>query len=312
MPYRGVHFLGGGAYMVPGASKSKRVFSASSRAGAAPLWAEVWASRSILWLLTRRELKARYAGSMLGVMWNVIHPIVMVMIYILILGPIMNTKIGGGIHTGDYVVHLCAGIIPWLVFQEIVTRCAATILENAGFIKKVAFPEVILHLTAVLNSLFVHAISYTAFILILLLSGFFTGAFPGWQVLACFGILAAIAVFALGIGLVISVLNIYFRDVGQLVSIGLQVLFWFVPIVYFPSLLTRDEAGSFAHFLVRLMEWNPLLHFVRMSQWLFGDNPQEAWFSWISLGVVVLAPMAALWLGLKVFNHFKRDVLDNI
>jgi lipopolysaccharide transport system permease protein len=294
--------------MAPGASKSKRVFSASSRAGAAPLWAEVWANRSILWLLTRRELKARYAGSMLGVMWNVIHPIVMIMIYILILGPIMKSKIGGGVGTGVYVVHLCAGIIPWLVFQEIVTRCAATILENAGFIKKVAFPEVILHLTAVLNSLFVHAISYTAFILILLV----VGPFPGARVLACFGILAAIAVFALGVGLVISVLNIYFRDVGQLVSIGLQVLFWFVPIVYFPSLLTGPGAGSFAHRLVRLMEWNPLLHFVRMSQWLFGDNPQEAWFSWSSLGVVVLAPVAALWLGLKVFNHFKRDVLDNI
>ena len=303
----GVHFLGGGAYMVPGASKSKRVFSASSRAGAAPLWAEVWANRSILWLLTRRELKARYAGSMLGVTWNVIHPIVMIMIYILILGTIMQRKLGG-IHTGDYVVHLCAGMIPWLVFQEIVMRCSTTILENAGFIKKVAFPEIILHLTVVLNSLFVHAISYTAFILILLL----TGSFPGFPVLACFAILPAIALFALGVGLVMSVLNIYFRDVGQLVSIGLQVLFWFIPIVYFRYLLTGPDAGAVARFLTGFMEWNPLLHFVRMSQWLFGDSPDEAFFSWISLGVVVLAPVAALWLGLKVFNHFKRDVLDNI
>ena len=308
MPCGGVHFLGGGAHMVPSASKSKRVFSASSRAGAAPLWAEVWASRSILWLLTRRELKARYAGSMLGVTWNVIHPIVMIMIYILILGTIMQRKLGGGVHTGDYVVHLCAGMIPWLVFQEVVMRCSSTILENAGFIKKVAFPEIILHLTAVLNSLFVHAISCTAFILILLL----TGSFPGWQVLASFAILPAIAVFALGIGLVISVLNIYFRDVGQLVSIGLQVLFWFIPIVYFRSLLTGAETVPFVRRLIGLMEWNPLLHFVRMNQYLFGDSPDEAFFSWISLGVVVLAPVAALWLGLKVFNHFKRDVLDNI
>lgn len=289
------------------AANPKRTFSATRRPGDPPLWAEIWANRSILWLLTRRELKARYAGSMLGVTWNVIHPIVMIAIYILILGTILSGKLGGGVTRGAYTVHLCAGMIPWLVFQEIVLRCSSTLLENAGFIKKVAFPEIILHLTAFLNAVFVHAVSYTAFILILLA----VGTPLGIEALACFGILAAMAVFALGVGLVVSVLNIYFRDVGQLVSIGLQFLFWFTPIVYLPSMLHPAGAGRLLRFLAGLLEWNPLTHFTGLSQRLFLGDEAGA-FPWISLGVVVLAPAVSFVIGIRIFNRFKRDILDNI
>jgi lipopolysaccharide transport system permease protein len=271
-----------------------------------PLWAEVWDSRSILWLLTVRDIKARYAGSMLGVMWNVIHPILMILIYILILGSILSGKFaGGGMTRGSYVVHLCAGMIPWLVFQDIVMRCSTTILENASLIKKVAFPEIILHLTVLLNALFIHFISYSAFILILLV----LGSWPGAQVFACFGILAAVAVFALGAGLLASVFNIYFRDVGQLVMIGLQFLFWFTPIVYPVSLIQSQEGGAM-RVLSALIEWNPLMHFARMSQWMFGAP--EAGFHWASLGVVSIGPLLAFGIGFCTFNRFRHDLLDNI
>jgi len=271
-----------------------------------PLWAEVWDNRSILWLLTVRDIKARYAGSMLGVMWNVIHPVLMILIYILILGSILSGKFGGGGMTrGGYVVHLCAGMIPWLVFNDVVMRCSTTILENASLIKKVAFPEIILHLTVLLNALFIHFISYSAFILILLVMG----SWPGAQVLACFGILAAIALFALGVGLVVSVLNIYLRDVGQLVMIGLQFLFWFTPIVY-PISLIQSQEGRTMRVLSALIEWNPVMHFTRMSQWMFGVP--EAEFHWASLGVVAIGPFLALGIGFRIFNRFRRDLLDNI
>ena len=117
------------------------------------------------------------------------------------------------------------------------------------------------------------------------------------------------AIFALGIGLVVSVLNIYFRDVGQLVEILLQFLFWFTPIVYFPSMLSRSQ-GGFMHFTARLLQWNPLAHFVQLGQWLAGSG--EAAFSGISLAVVLLAPIVSMALGLALFNHFKQDILDNI
>lgn len=279
----------------------KRVFSARHPDRRLFQGREIWANRSILALLTKRDLKARYAGSMLGVMWNVIHPIVMIFIYILILGTIMSRKFGG-FDRGAYAIHLCAGMIPWLVFQEITTRCSTTILENATLIKKVVFPEIVLHLSVAINAVLVHVISYTAFILILLIGGYW----PGPQVLLCYPLLFFVALFALGVGLFFSVLNIYFRDVGQLVAIGLQFLFWFTPIVYFPSMLKGLNLAP------KLMAFNPMLHFARLSQWMFGDAPEEAWFSLTSVAVTVVGSGLVFLLGLKMFNTFKRDMLDNI
>jgi lipopolysaccharide transport system permease protein len=270
-----------------------------------PLWREVWNSRSILWLLTRRELRARYAGSMLGVAWNVIHPVVMIAIFIVILGSFMPAKLGTAGGRGSYALFLCAGMIPWLVFREIVTRCASTLLENAGLIKKVAFPEVVLHLSVLINAVAIHAVSYLAFMVILVGAG----QWPGARAVAAFALLVAVGLFALGIGLMVSVLNIYFRDVGQLVEIVLQFVFWFTPIVYFPSLL-RGGSSPFVRFVAALLDWNPLVHFVRLSQWLF--RAPESSFSWVSLAVVGLAPIGVLAAGLLFFGHFKRDLLDNI
>ncbi len=284
-----------------------RVVSARARQGLGAMLADVWANRSIMLMLMQRDLRIRYAGSMLGVLWNVIHPIIMIAIYILILGTIISHKFGGGMDRGSYVIHLCAGMIPWLVFQEVLTRCSYTILENASLIKKVAFPEIVLHLVVTINAMLVHTVSYAAFIIILS----FMGGWPGWPVLTCFGLLLCVGVFALGLGLIASVLNIYFRDISQVVNVALQFLFWFTPIVYPASFLYQAQ-GAVVQKLRVLMEFNPMLHFVRLSQWLFGDSPQEAWFSWTSFAVVTGGSLLSLVIGLFFFNHFKRDILDNI
>jgi lipopolysaccharide transport system permease protein len=162
-------------------------------------------------------------------------------------------------------------------------------------------------LVATLNATLVQAVSYAAFLLILAV----LGAWPGTQALACFGLLAAVAVFALGIGLVASVLNIYFRDVGQVVSVGLQFLFWFTPIVY-PYSILRDADSPLLARIGFLMNFNPLAHFTRTSQWLFGGAGGEAWFSWTSVGVVILGPALALAAGLALFHRFRRDMMDNL
>lgn len=288
-------------------AKPRKVTAAVSRRAAPdPVWKDIWNNRSILWLLVRRDLKSRYAGSMLGVMWNIINPVVMIIIYILILGTILGGKFGGG--TGgqtNYALHLCAGMIPWLAFQEIVLRCSGTLLENANLIKKVAFPEVVLHLVVFINAIVIHTISYTAFILILSA----LGKFPGAAAFACYGILVAISLFGLGFGLIFSVLNIYFRDVGQIVSIAMQFLFWFMPIVYMLHQF-QESTSLVKHLLLKAVSWNPLTHFVQLSQWCFGDI--EAVVSKASLAVVIITPIAALMVGLALFNRFKHDLLDNI
>ena len=115
--------------------------------------------------------------------------------------------------------------------------------------------------------------------------------------------------FALGFGLIFSVLNIYFRDVGQIVSIAMQFLFWFMPIVYMLQRF-QESTSLVKHLLLKVVTWNPLTHFVQLSQWCFGDT--ETLFSTKSVAVVIVAPIAALVAGMALFNRFKHDLLDNI
>ena len=92
------------------AYRRKVIAAVSRRAAPDSVWKDIWNNRSILWLLVRRDLKSRYAGSMLGVMWNIINPVVMIIIYILILGTILGGKLGGDAGgQGNYALHLCAG-----------------------------------------------------------------------------------------------------------------------------------------------------------------------------------------------------------
>src|SRR5690606_21937702 len=102
------------------------------------------------WLLVRRDLKVRYAGSSLGAFWNLVHPLMMIAIYMTIFSSIMGERIGGargpGIDYGElnYGVHLCAGMIPWLLFSDVLMRSLNVLSENGNFLKKVSFPPIAL------------------------------------------------------------------------------------------------------------------------------------------------------------------------
>ncbi len=255
-------------------------------------------SRSVLWLLVRRELRSRYAGSILGSSWNIIHPLFLIGIYILVFSSVMGKASGGT--RGGYVVHLCAGLIPWLVFSEIVQRCTGILAENANFLKKLALPHEVLHLSVFFHSLIIHSISTIALIGLL----WVFGVPLRLDVLLAFPLLVGIGLVATGLGMVLSALNLLLRDIGQITTIALQMLFWLTPIVYVPEILPGGRDGR----VFAVLSHSPILGFVAATQTVFGSA--QAAFQSDSIYLMVFLPFAAIWLGREVLRRERAELLD--
>ncbi len=262
-------------------------------------------SRSFLWLLVRRELRVRYAGSVLGSLWNVIHPLFLIGIYVLVFSSVMR-KVGGGMSRGAYVTHLCAGLLPWLVFSETLARCTGILAENANFIRKLPFPLEVLHFSVLVNSLIVQSISAVALIVLLMAFGYPLGP----SVLNIFPLMVGAGLAAMGLGMFFSVLNLFLRDVGQLISLALQVLFWLLPIVYVPAALPGFVSALEPGWVWQILAHNPILGFVTAAQTSFG-SPQ-ALFSVEMIYLMVFFPAVSLWAGHAFLYSRRAELLDLI
>ncbi len=247
-------------------------------------------------MLVKRELQSRYAGSTLGVVWNIIHPLVMILIYVTIFSQIMGARISPDGNQFTYAVHLCSGIVPWFLFQEIISRSSTVLVENSNMLKKMALPEEVLFISIFITSLLVNGIGLMALAAIL----WVMGAPIGPHFLFAFLVMIALAVLATGLGMILSVLTLLIRDVGQLVQIFLQLTFWSLPIVYVPSILPET--------VQELTTFNPLKGFFALTQWLFGSP--DSGFSADSYYQIVLLPFAAILMGIAFLKARKSEILD--
>ena len=178
--------------------------------------------------LTKRDFKVRYLGSLLGSYWNVIHPLMMIFIYTVVFSSVMQARLGEGAGPYAYSLYLCTGLLAWNFFAEIANRGAVALLENAPFLKKIAFPPAILfgalYASASINFLISFAIFFT---ILMLVAPVAVGKVLVFLLcVALFGLLG----FALAVCL--GCLNVFLRDFQQLTNIVFQLWFWFTPIVY--------------------------------------------------------------------------------
>jgi len=271
---------------------------------------------TFLRLLVVRDLRLRYAGSLLGSFWNVINPLIMVGIYILVFGQVMtNMKVNGpavekmgGLSRLDYATHLCAGIIPWLLFSEILARSGTILLENANFLRKLAFPAEILPISVFINAMLLHSIS--AVFLVGLLVGF--GQPMGANAALYLLVMLGMGLTALGLGMIVAVVNVYLRDFAHIVAITLQFLFWMLPILWY-----REDMGPFIR---AVFDYNPLSYYIVAGQQLLhssasalsprghpleGLDPQH-------VPHMVLLPLVSLVAGYTIFRRHRRAVLDEL
>lgn len=257
----------------------------------------LWSYRGFILGSIKREFQSRYRNSLLGAAWTVLNPLAMIIVYTVIFSQVMGARLAGVDSTFGYSVYLCAGLLTWGFFAEIVGRAQNIFLEQANLIKKLSFPRLCLPVIVVGSAGVNFAIIFGLFTLFLILFGLF----PGWIYLALFPVLLLQVVFAIGLGMTLAVLNVFFRDVGQLFSVVLQFWFWLTPIIYPISILPEWAQP--------LMAYNPMARLVTAYQDLLTAAVMPNWYSlW---PVVVLAILLCM-SGLALFRRHAGDMVDEL
>lgn len=274
----------------------ERFFSVTSRILA--MAKALWAYRGFVAGSVKREFQSKYRDSLLGAAWTVLNPLAMILVYTVIFSQVMKARLPGVDSSFAYSIYLCSGILTWGLFAESVGRAQNIFIEQANLMKKVSFPRMALPVIAILGAGLNFAIIAALFLLFLLA----TGNWPGWVALAAVPVLAIQILLSLGLGVVLGVLNVFFRDVGQFFGIFLQFWFWLTPIVYPASILPEPARHI-------LLAWNPMAPIVAAYQGIFVSHQAPDWSS-LTLAAVVALLFCAL--GLRLFRRRAGEMVDEL
>lgn len=257
----------------------------------------LWAYRGFILGSVKREFQSKYRNSLLGAAWTVINPLAMIIVYTVIFSQIMRAKLPGIDSAFAYSIYLCAGVLTWGLFAEIVTRAQNTFLEHANLLKKLSFPRLCLPVTVVANALLNFFIVFGLFSVFLLISG----NFPGLVYLALIPVLAILVAFAIGLGVSLGVLNVFFRDVGQFFGIVIQFWFWLTPIIYPISILPESVRP--------LMNYNPMANLIGAFQDILVTGQ---WPAWQGLLPITILAVAMCVLGMHLFRKHAGEMVDEL
>lgn len=265
---------------------------------------DIVAHRELLSSLVRRELKSRYKDSALGFVWSLIRPLAMLAIYYVALGKFLQNER----YVPDFAVFIYTGLTAWTLFSETVTTGTASIVQNAGLIKKVYLPREVFPLSVVGSSLFNFGIQ----LVILLGATVLVGHFPTGSRWLYFPLaLAVVLVWSTAMALLLSAVNVYLRDVQYLVDVALLILFWASPIVY----AWHQVAGAVSGTLQQLYLANPMTVAVLGFQrtfWVSGDSQLAPDDLAARLGIVLAVGVVLLWVCQRVFARLQSNFAQEL
>lgn len=257
----------------------------------------VWSFRGFVLGSVRREFQLKYRGSMLGIAWTVLQPLAMIIVYTVIFSEVMKARLPGVEGSFAYSIHLCAGLLTWGLFAEIVQRGQSVFLDNANLLKKINFPRLTLPIIVVSSALLNFAIIFGLFLLFLLISG----NLPSISILAIIPLLIIQVLFAVGLGVTLGILNVFFRDVGQLSGVLLQFWFWATPVVYPTSILPQWAQAW--------MQLNPMYHLIKGYQDIFVAH---LWPEWKSLVVLTIFSVVLAVFAMLLFRAHAGEIVDEL
>lgn len=266
---------------------------------------ELWQNRELIWKLAKNDFKTRYAGSYLGIVWAFVQPIITVILYWFVFTiaiPSRATTLNGDVQI-PYVLWLIAGIVPWFYFSEAISSGTSALLEYNYLVKKVVFKISILPIIKIISALFVH-IFFVAFTLILFAC---YGMYPDLYTLQIFYYTGCMFVFVLGLSYITCSIVIFFRDLGQIISIMLQVGIWATPILWnLNSMLKDHPQWSWMKYLFKL---NPMNYIVEGYRNALID---KIWFweTFFSTSYFWILTLCVFAFGALVFKRLKVHFAD--
>ena len=186
---------------------------------------EIYQQRQLLWLLTRRDLQVRYRGSVLGFLWTLIRPLILLAVYYVILGQVLGAARG----IENFGIYVFSGLTIYMLFSESIGAAAGSIVGNGGLVKKIYVPREIFPLAAVGGAAFMFVMQLAVLVAAVV-------AFQLWPdpagLLYLLPSVALILIYVVALGLLLSAMNVYLRDVQYLTDILLMLMMWGSPIVY--------------------------------------------------------------------------------
>ena len=238
---------------------------------------ELYGFRAVLKNLVAQDLRIRYQRSLLGFLWTLLNPILMMITLSLVFTHLFHFSKGGK----DYALYLFAGMVPWGLLIGTLTESSTCIIANEGLIRKIYVPKLIFPLSRLMLNATMLTLSMTALFLFMVPLG---ARFTPSLLMLPFTIMVY-AAFALGLGLIAATVNTFYRDFGHLLSVVLQAWYFATPIVYPIDALPEEIAWRF---------WlNPAYPFIRMFQVIIYEGHWPSWMLFLSS-----AGIAAVVLGI--------------
>ena len=247
--------------------------------------------RELLKSNVKKEIRGKYKGSILGVLWSFLNPLLQVLVYAIVFPYIMRMK------TENYLQYLIVGIIPWTFFITVINQGMIAVRTNAGIIKKVYFPREILPISVALSGL----VNFFISCIIILLFCIFGGVGISWHLvlLPVFAIIQFF--FILGIVLALSAINIYIKDVEYIVQFFINMMFYATPILYSTTL--------FPERIRWILYVNPLTELIEAYRDIFMYHQLPGLFPFLYLiGITIIV----FFIGLTIFRKLEKGFAEEV
>jgi len=215
--------------------------------------AELIRFRDLVWNLVVRDLKVRYKNSVLGVLWSWLNPLFMMVVYTIVF-TVMRQSSNGNVPNRQFPVFILCALLPWNFFSMAVTQSVSSIVENGNLVKKVYFPREILPLSVVLSNLVNFGISLMVLFPMLFL---FRVRLTPWILLLPVIILIQLC-FTTGVSLLLSTLNVFYRDTKVIIDVAMMAWFFMTPVFYPIDVLPRSR--EILNLTIDIHRWTRILN----------------------------------------------------
>jgi len=239
----------------------------------------------------KKEIRGKYKGSFLGMLWSFLNPLLSVVVYAIIFPYIMRMQMD------HYLIYLITGIIPWTFFTMSINSGMISILVNANIIKKVYFPRIILPIASVTSAL----VNFLISCLIILVFVIFSGIGLSFHLLYLPLVIIIQYLLLLGITFVLSAIDLYFRDIENIMIFFINMLFYATPILYTPDIFPQKIS-----FIINL---NPMAHLINAYRDIFYYKTSP---DLLSLGVVGVFSVIILIIGYLIFDKLQKGFAEEV
>ena len=251
---------------------------------------DVWQYRELLYFLSWRDVKVRYKQTVIGFLWAIIQPFLKMVVFSIIFGALAKMDSEGF----PYPIFLYAGLLPWQFFASSVSRSGESVVASANLIRKVYFPRLIIPIASVGACLVDFAISF----IILIILMFYYNITPTVSIFMVLPLVLATIFTALGVGMLISALNVAYRDFGYIVPFFVQIWMFLTPVVYPIRIIPENW-----RWLILLNPMSGIVDAYRSA--ILGKS-----FEWGSLGISMGIAVVIFLCGLMYFRKTERYFAD--